>query len=1139
MGKTINTILNLQDKFSDKLDKAGKNALTFKDKLKTCERVAKDTDKFLNKMSKTAVAASAAGVAAMGAFAASAVKTYGEFQQSMSNVAGISGITAVSEDYKKLEAAAREAGKITTKTAAESADALSYMALAGWTTEQQLNGLMPILRASEATGADLAVTSDLVTDSMSAMGVGVEKLTEYLDMAAAANNKSNQNMLQLMEAIIGSGGAARAAGVNMYDLSTALGVLADNGLKGAEGGTAMNSMLVRMTTHDKALKTMKSLGVEVFDANKKFRGLEAILTDLNTAMAGMGDEDITANLKAIAGTNYYSQFKYLLDATKEGTAKTDEFSTRWKEFNSELYNSKGTLDTVADTMTDNYAGAMARAGSAMDDLKITIGQKLEPYITKFLNWFSEKLPVAAEKVSLWLDRNLPKAINFCKAAFEKIKPAVKFVIDHFTQLLSVAAGVVVGLKAFSIITKVVSWYQKLKTAGSVLKAVQLALNASMLACPLTWIVAAIGAVAGGFLLYKDAVRKAKEEDLEEHFGNIELSAEECREAIQGIFGQNVYTEIDTAKSAYEAARESVEKLSEASKELNKFNFKLSLDPKSVPKEEYLKIANEYIENMNKALKDQQYALDVGIKLMISDTELAAGFGKDANKFYGLLSSECQKLGTKLKQAVEKAYESNWDFDSTEAVTAILKQQAEIQDKIAAAQSEARLETLKYDFANGDLSEDSYKSLMEAGKEEIGKLKEAYNQTRIDTIAGAKLTYGENSIELAKVTEEANKTYAQKVSELEAKSISLGGASIVSAYKEEFALAAEQFKSWEDSTLAHKDIYNFLESFNNGNMSAEAFENALLNIGSVATQSTSISSIQRENIAELYEAMEDDVEAMREDVKNLEKVPQELQETLIQADIIGAIGGDKTSKIHLGAMLAAKSLSPEKAKELFEASEKFGENCPKGMFSDKNIQNGLTAADNFRNIISERLSNPYMIDADVKINFNTDSNIIGPKLPKKVLFPSFSETGADEKSSEKPNKSNATGTSYFGGGLTEINEHGGEVINLPTGAQIIPSDKSAQMVKENAKSRMPNISFFNIPSFSFKDTPYFGRKTESAENKISTVLYSSAANNESNKKSFGDININVNIEGNIIGLDNAADEIGGRVCEQIVDMVRSM
>ncbi|MBR1738257.1 MAG: hypothetical protein IJ736_14820, partial [Firmicutes bacterium] len=130
MGKTINTILNLQDKLSPKLSQAVKNALIFKAKLQSCEGAAQNVDKFLSGLGKTAVAATAAAVAGMAAFAKESIETYGQFQKSMSNVAGILSIDKSSEAYAQLSNAAREAGKSTTKTASESADALSYMALA-------------------------------------------------------------------------------------------------------------------------------------------------------------------------------------------------------------------------------------------------------------------------------------------------------------------------------------------------------------------------------------------------------------------------------------------------------------------------------------------------------------------------------------------------------------------------------------------------------------------------------------------------------------------------------------------------------------------------------------------------------------------------------------------------------------------------------------------------------------------------------------------------------------------------------------------------------------------------------------------------------------------------------------------------
>ena len=168
MGKTINTILNLTDKFTPKLTEAGKQTLIFKEQLKNCNSAANNIDSSLAKLAKTAAAVSAAGVMAVSAFATSSLNTYKDFEQSMSNVAGILAIDQTSETYEKLEKAAREAGASTSKNAQQSADALSYMALAGWSVEESMEGLMPILRASEATGSDLATTSDLITDSMSA-----------------------------------------------------------------------------------------------------------------------------------------------------------------------------------------------------------------------------------------------------------------------------------------------------------------------------------------------------------------------------------------------------------------------------------------------------------------------------------------------------------------------------------------------------------------------------------------------------------------------------------------------------------------------------------------------------------------------------------------------------------------------------------------------------------------------------------------------------------------------------------------------------------------------------------------------------------------------------------------------------------
>lgn len=322
----------------------------------------------------------------VGQFIGEAVSEYSTFEQSMANTSGIAGATE--EEYKTLSDAAREAGKATTFTASEAADALGYMALAGWDVETSTKALTPVLKLAEATQADLATTSDQVTDSMSAMGVGIDELQEYLDVIVMTNNKANTTSSDLMDAFIKCGGAARAAGMNYKETSTALGILANNGIKGSEAGTALNSMLVRISTKDTAQKAFKELGVSVYDSSGAMRSMKDIFIDLNSAMANMTEEQKNNYMAAIAGTNYYSQFGYLLDGVKEGI---DGSASAWSALSENLDNSSGALDKMDATVTNTLQGAMAKFQSAVSDLKISLVEGFGPYAIKIINVVASKI----------------------------------------------------------------------------------------------------------------------------------------------------------------------------------------------------------------------------------------------------------------------------------------------------------------------------------------------------------------------------------------------------------------------------------------------------------------------------------------------------------------------------------------------------------------------------------------------------------------------------------------------------------------------------------------------------------------------------------------------------------------------------
>lgn len=348
-----------------------------------------------------AVAAAAFAAVKIGDFISDAVSEYSEFEQSMANTSAIAGAT--SEEYDQLAEAARAAGKATTFTASEAADALGYMALAGWDVQTSTEALTPVLQLAEATQADLATTSDQVTDSMSAMGVGIDELSKYLDVIVATNNNANTTAADLMDAFIGCGGAARAAGMDYQETATALGILANNGIKGSEAGTALNSMLVRISTKDVAQNAFKELGVAVYDSSGAMRDMQDILVDTSKALEGMTDEQKNSYMSAIAGTNYYSQFGYLLDGVKEGA---DGAASAWDSLSASLDNSNGALEAMDATVTNTLQGAVARFQSAVSDLKITMVEDFGPYAIEIIDGVSESIPHITENFSKMI-KSLP------------------------------------------------------------------------------------------------------------------------------------------------------------------------------------------------------------------------------------------------------------------------------------------------------------------------------------------------------------------------------------------------------------------------------------------------------------------------------------------------------------------------------------------------------------------------------------------------------------------------------------------------------------------------------------------------------------------------------------------------------------
>ena len=384
-----------------------------------------------------AVAAAAWGALKIGQFVGDAVSTYADFDQAMANTAAICGATA--DDYARLQQAALDMGKATTKTATESAEALGYMSLAGWDVNESIAGLEPILRLSEATQMDLATCSDLVTDSLSALGLQVDDLGEYLDVAAMANNKSNQTAQMLMEAYIAVGGTMKNLNVPIQESAAALGVLANRGIKGSEAGTALNAVINNLTTGTgKAGKMMDKLGISAFDSNGKFIGLAETLRVVDEATKDMTEEQRNAALAALGGKEHIDALNDLISGLNTTTA---DGRSEWEALTDDIYNADGALSTMAATVTDTLQGAISIFGSAMDDMKIRLAQTFAPAAKDAINAVSAVIPSITDRIAAagnaFVEYALPKVEAFaqnCVPALEKVGGAFAAVgaviVDH-------------------------------------------------------------------------------------------------------------------------------------------------------------------------------------------------------------------------------------------------------------------------------------------------------------------------------------------------------------------------------------------------------------------------------------------------------------------------------------------------------------------------------------------------------------------------------------------------------------------------------------------------------------------------------------------------------------------------------------
>lgn len=447
----------------------------FNSEMKKLSSSLQDSTKQFSGLSQAGEAVSGLGkklmplTVAVGGVATASAKTAIDFDSAMNKVSAVSGATG--KDLDSLRELAKRMGSETKFSATESAEALSYMGMAGWDASQMIDALPGVLALASAGGTDLALTSDIVTDGLTAMGLEAKDTQKFVDIMASTCRSSNTSIELMGETMKYVGSTAGALGIDMGDLSVGIGLMANAGIKGSQAGTALRAGLVNLVKPtDQMAKAMDEYGIAIqknSDGSVDFMGTMEHLRE----KLGKLDETTQANvISTIFGKEAMAGWSAIINATDKD----------FQNLSKAIAESDGVAQSMADTMMEGAGGALTEMKSALEGVAITIGERLTPYIEKFADWISQ----------------------LCRK-FQELSPETQNAIILFGGILAIIPPILV------VVGSLMKGFATLKIASVALGVGMGTLSAGFLLIPLA-ITAVIAGIALLIANWDTVKEKAKE-----------------------------------------------------------------------------------------------------------------------------------------------------------------------------------------------------------------------------------------------------------------------------------------------------------------------------------------------------------------------------------------------------------------------------------------------------------------------------------------------------------------------------------------------------------------------------------------------------------------------------------------------------
>lgn len=908
------------------------------------------------------LAAIVAATAVAGVVAASVAVGVG-FEKQMSVVKSLSGAT--SAEMEDLTDLAKKLGATTQFTATQVGQAMEYMAMAGWKTQDMLNGMAGVLNLAAASGEDLATTSDIVTDAMTAFGLGANQVDHFADVLAATATNSNTTVSMMGESFTYAASLAGALGYSIEDTSVALGLMANSGIKASQAGTALRKIFSE--TVGGATVSAKAFGkmtIATKNSDGSMRNLKDIIVDLRSAFSKMTESEKAANAESIAGKTGMSGLLAIVNA---GEADYNKLTNA-------IYNCQGAAQKMADTRLDNLSGDVTIMKSALEGLGIQIYDGLNKPLRAAVQWgtkvvgtFSKKLTSSGfiANISTELPTVIRKTEEFTQTleAFSKPFLAVGgWLVKHPGLIVGTIVGIGTAIETYKIASGIMSMVTALGSLGPV--------GLGIIA------IAGVAAVITGIgTSVKKNAEKLKNANLAEHFGKISLSLEDLNEVANHIVSNNNLSNLRESLDKFDGLKDLQTNINSAVSDLNKMNWKVSIGMQlsDEEKSKYQSDIADYVSDCQQYITDKQYALTMAVNVLTDGSDAGNNIVEGLNSFYQGKQQELADLGTKLNQAVTDAFQDGFlSIDEAKTISSLQAQMADIQAKMADSEFDSKLDLISMKYSGKDLDPETFKNLMTEVNKGVEDAKKDYEKAFMKSDSGLKEELSSGAISQSSYDSqlaELQKGYLKQVSDLEVKANSFGVNTITENYGDEFDKASKKLSkritdSSQDALIGIYSGVNHVPIAYDGLNSDLASKKGLF--GDQAT---------KDAVTEMYQSLQPQQEALQALLTSYEESGEEIPKSVIdginKASTVGTLSGDKNS---LWNMVAAETASnnPEYVEALQNAHDKgwyIPEQFMKGISENQSavtssIQGMFGQA---KSQINSMFSGGFTVDCPVKLN----------------------------------------------------------------------------------------------------------------------------------------------------------------------------